>query len=311
MRRPSRFADIIGQRQVLEPLSILIASALHNGGALGHILLTGQPGLGKTSIARAITGETGGRLIEVMAAKLEDRAALLNLLLGARRGDVIFIDEIHALRQQTAESIYTAMEDFRLTLVIGEGERAEVVPRSLERFTLVGATTEAGRLLKPLRDRFTWIGQLDYYSEGEIVEIMRRAGARGFDDQALALIAQSSLGTPRRCLKLLEQCRAFMDAQGVPRCDLALAEQALRAFGVHPLGLSRVDLDILRVLRAAGLGVPRGVSALAAQLNIAENVITEMHEPILLRLGLIARTGRGRMLTSAGQRYLEDLNERA
>lgn len=305
--RPNTFAQIVGQRQVIEPLQILIAAARHSGKSLGHILFVGPPGLGKTTLARAIAAETGGRLVEVMGPKLDDRAALLNLLLGARDRDVIFIDEIHALRRETAESIYTAMEDFRAGLVIGEGERAEIVQRDLARFTMVGATTEAGRIPKPMLDRFSWIGELQYYSEGEIVEVLRRQKSAVTDDRALAMIANHAIGTPRRALRLLQHVMAFAGARETGEIGVGVVIAALRAFAVNPLGLSAVEVDILRALQHAGLGVPRGVAAIASQLNLSENVIVEVHEPVLLRLRLIARTGRGRMLTSAGQAYLEAL----
>lgn len=300
----TKFKDIIGQRQVIGPLKIMIAAAKRENRALGHILLVGPPGLGKTTIARAIAGETGGKLVEVMAAKLDDRAAILNLLLGASDGDVIFIDEIHALRRETAESIYTAMQDFVVSLVIGEGERADVVRRQLARFTLVGATTEAGRILKPMRDRFSWVGELDYYSEDELALMLDHTNC---SVEALYAIAGHSLGTPRRALKLMQNCRDFMLSIDAQVMTVNAVHGALRAFGVYPLGLSAVEISILRMLLAAGLGVPRGITAVAAQLNLAQNVIEETHEPTLLRLGLISRTGRGRMLTAAGAQYLQEL----
>lgn len=306
--RPDSFNQIIGQRQVIDPLRIMIAAAKAENRALPHVLLVGAPGLGKTTIARAIANETGGRLHEMMAAKLDDRASLLNVMLGAADNDVIFLDEIHALKRETAESIYTAMEDCRMSLVIGEGEHATVVQRQLAKFTLVGATTEAGRILKPMRDRFRWRGELTFYSEAEIVQVLQRESRR-FTPEAASVIARRALGTPRIALRLAQQCLDYAAAAGVEGAvSGGVALSAMQVFGVLPLGLSAGDAAILRELKAAGIGKARGVNALASALSIAENVIEEMHEPVLLRMGLIARTGKGRMITPAGLQYLEDLN---
>lgn len=304
-RVDAAFTDIIGQRHVVDPLRVLCAVAVKQDQPPPHILLTGPPGLGKTTLAERVAQATGGRLVSVIGHNISDMAALLNLLLGAEHGDIIFIDEIHALGAKTVESIYTAMQDGTLDIVIGEGEHSATTRRELEPFCLIGATTEAGLLLKPLRDRFKYIGQLDFYSEDELVSILKLQDmSEAFTDNALHVLARRSAGVPRRALGLLEVAHNYCIATG-KQGGLASTCEAMKLFRVRPLGLTDLDVTVLRTLAEHGT---MGVASLASHLNVARNVVELAHEPLLLRLGLIARYSRGRTITKLGRQYLEDLD---
>lgn len=296
------FSDVIGQAAVVDPLRVLCAAAIRAGEPPPHMLLTGPPGLGKTTLAERVAKATGGRLVQTIGHNINDMASLLNLLLGAEEGDIIFIDEIHALSSKVVESIYTAMQDGVLDLVMGEGEYTVTTRRELEPFCLLGATTEAGMLLKPLRDRFRFTGQLDYYSEAEIVQILRNADDL-FTDNALHLLARRATGVPRKALGLLDMATKYCEATGKPG-SLPSAAEAMSLFGIMPLGLSRLDIQILRSLEKHGV---LGIGSLASHLNVATNVVEHAHEPLLLRLGLVARQSRGRIITHKGRAYLSDL----
>ncbi len=305
--RPKRLAEIIGQTRVREQLSLVLEGAMRRGRAPDHVLLSGPPGLGKTTFAMIIAAELGAQLRITSGPAIErsgDLAAILSTL-GER--DVVFIDEIHRLARPAEEMLYLAMEDFRVDVVVGKGPGATAIPLEIAPFTLVGATTRAGLLPAPLRDRFGFTAHLDFYEPAELEVIVRRSA----DLLGVALrgdgaeeIARRSRGTPRIANRLLRRVRDYAEvrADGVVTRDLARA--ALELYEVDEEGLDRLDRAVLGALVIRFGGGPVGLSTLAVAVGEEAETVEVVAEPFLVRSGLMARTPRGRVATAAAWQHL-------
>jgi len=306
--RPQQMAEMVGQREVGERLAIAIDAAKKRGEPLGHILFDGPPGLGKTTFARCIPNEMGASLQIANGAGLNAPKDLLPYLTNVSAGSVLFIDEIHRIQRSVEEHLYTAMEDFRIDIVLGEGVNARTLNMPLKHFTLIGATTRAGLLSAPLRDRFQIREHLNFYAVDELTEIVRRNAAKlsaGIDDEAAVLVAGRSRGTPRVANNLLRWLRdyAISKADGHINCDVA--EAALKMAGVDKLGLGPQERKYLETLIRVFSGGPAGLGALAHTMNIAADTLSDDVEPFLLRSELIVRTPRGRMATVRAFEHLQ------
>ena len=305
--RPQVLAEFVGQKASRENLSIFIQAAKHRGEALDHVLLHGPPGLGKTTLAQIVARELGVGFRATSGPVIQRAGDLAAILTNLQPRDVLFIDEIHRLQPAIEEVLYPAMEDFQLDLIIGEGPAARSVRIDLAPFTLVGATTRAGLLATPLRDRFGIPLRLIFYTPEELQQIV----ARGAEKLGFALtadgareIARRSRGTPRVAGRLLRRVRDFAHVQGNTPVDKALADAALRRLEVDPIGLDAMDRRYLRRIAEHHSGGPVGVETLAAALAEARDTLEDVIEPYLIQEGLILRTSRGRMLGERGWRHL-------
>jgi holliday junction DNA helicase RuvB len=305
--RPKRLTDFTGQVRVREQLSLILQSALRRGRPPDHVLLAGPPGLGKTTIAMIVAAELSTPLRITSGPAIERSGDLAAVLSTLSEGEVLFIDEIHRLARPAEEMLYLAMEDFRVDVVIGKGPGATAIPLEIAPFTLVGATTRAGLLPAPLRDRFGFTAHLDFYSPGELEIIIRRsAGLLGvtLTDEAAVELSTRSRGTPRIANRLLRRVRDYAEvrADGVVTGDIA--RTALELYEVDFRGLDRLDRGVLEaVVRRFG-GGPVGLSTLAVALGEEAETVEVVAEPFLVRCGLLARTPRGRVATAAGWSHL-------
>jgi Holliday junction DNA helicase RuvB len=305
--RPQRLADFVGQEQARGNLSVFIEAARARHEALDHVLFVGPPGLGKTTLAQIVARELGVNFRATsgpVIAKAGDLAALLTNL---EERDVLFIDEIHRLSPAVEEVLYPAMEDFQLDLIIGEGPAARSVKLDLQKFTLVGATTRAGLLTNPLRDRFGIPVRLNFYSVAELEQIVNR-GARVLGMKVTAdganEIARRSRGTPRIAGRLLRRVRDFASVAGAAAVDRAVADKALAALEVDAAGLDAMDRRYLNTIAVSYGGGPVGVDTLAAALSEPRDAIEDIIEPYLIQCGFLQRTPRGRLITSHAFRHL-------
>ncbi|GAA1818669.1 Holliday junction branch migration DNA helicase RuvB [Planosporangium flavigriseum] len=305
--RPRSLDELVGQDRVREQLELLLHSALRRGAPPDHILLSGSPGLGKTTMAMIVAGELGVGLRITSGPAIERAGDLAAVLTSIGPGDVLFIDEIHRMARPAEELLYSAMEDFRVDVVVGKGPGATAIPIDLEPFTLVGATTRAGLLTGPMRDRFGFVGHLEFYEPAELERIVRRSarilGVPITDDGA-AEVAGRSRGTPRIANRLLRRVRDYAEvrADGVVTGDAARA--ALRVYDVDERGLDRLDRAVLKALVESFGGGPVGLSTLAVAVGEQPDTVEEVCEPFLLREGLLARTPRGRVATAGAWRHL-------
>lgn len=303
--RPKVMADYIGQEKVKENLSVYIAAAKQRGEALDHVLLYGPPGLGKTTLAHIIAAEMGVQIKLTSGPAIERSGDLAAILTNLNEGDVLFIDEIHRLNHSVEEILYSAMEDYALDIIVGKGPNARNIRFSLKQFTLIGATTRAGLLASPLRDRFGIINRLEMYTPAELERIVTRsASALGIsiEREAAAEIAKRSRGTPRIANRLLKRVRDFSAVKGNSAVTLADAKFALERLEIDSLGLDETDRNLLRALIEKFGGGPTGLETLAATINEDVNTIEDVYEPYLLQLGFIARTPRGRICLKGGYR---------
>jgi Holliday junction DNA helicase RuvB len=305
--RPQRLADFVGQQQARANLGVFIEAARKRKEALDHVLFVGPPGLGKTTLAQIVSRELGVNFRGTsgpVIAKAGDLAALLTNL---EERDVLFIDEIHRLNPAVEEILYPAMEDFQLDLIIGEGPAARSVKIDLAPFTLVGATTRAGLLTNPLRDRFGIPIRLNFYSEGELEDIVNR-GARvlgiGMTADGANEIARRARGTPRIAGRLLRRVRDFAAVAGATSIDRAVADRALGALEVDAAGLDAMDRRYLTMIAENYGGGPVGIETIAAALSEPRDAIEEIIEPFLIQKGFVQRTPRGRLLTGHAFRHL-------
>ncbi|HHV65828.1 MAG TPA: Holliday junction branch migration DNA helicase RuvB [Peptococcaceae bacterium] len=305
--RPSRLQDYIGQTRVKENLQVFIQAAQSRGEALDHVLLYGPPGLGKTTLANIIATEMGVNIRTTSGPAIERPGDLAALLTTLEPRDVLFIDEIHRLSRTAEEVLYSAMEDNCLDIVIGKGPSARSIRLSLSPFTLIGATTRAGQLTSPLRDRFGVICRLEYYSTDELLEIVGRASRIlkvNLSPDGAQEIAKRSRGTPRVANRLLKRVRDFAQFWGSKIIDLEVASRALDKLEVDPLGLDSLDKKILLTIIQKFEGGPVGLDTLAATVGEEAETLEDVVEPFLLQKGFLQRTPRGRLLTGEAYKHL-------
>ncbi|AJK68997.1 MAG: Holliday junction branch migration DNA helicase RuvB [Corynebacterium marinum] len=305
--RPRSLDEFIGQHKVREQLSLVLAGARNRGVTPDHVLLSGPPGLGKTTMAMIIAQELNTNLRMTSGPALERAGDLAAMLSNLMEGDVLFIDEIHRIARPAEELLYMAMEDFRIDIIVGKGPGATSIPLELPTFTLVGATTRSGMLTGPLRDRFGFTAQMEFYDVEDLTRVVTRAARIldvATDPDAAVEIASRSRGTPRIANRLLRRVRDFAEVNGDGHIDLAAAQGALEVFDVDELGLDRLDRAVLSALVRGHGGGPVGVNTLAVAVGEEPGTVEEVCEPYLVRAGLIARTGRGRVATASAWRHL-------
>ena len=305
--RPKTLDEYIGQEEHRENLRVFVRAAKKRGGHLDHVLISGPPGLGKTTLALILANELGVAAHTTAGPAIEHKGALAGMLTKLEPRDILFVDEIHRLTPIVEENLYPAMEDFKIDLVTGDGPHATTIPLSLQPFTLVGATTRTGLITGPLQSRFGIIIRLDFYSPENLAEIVRRSARLlgiGVADAAALEIARRSRGTPRIANRLLRRARDFAEVADLPEVDVATARLALDRMGVDKAGLDEMDRRLLSILIDYYDGGPTGIETLAAALAEPRDTIEDVHEPYLLREGLLARTPRGRVATRRAYEHL-------
>ena len=304
--RPQRLEDYIGQDKVKQNLKIFIEAAKSRGESLDHVLFYGPPGLGKTTLAGIVANEMGVHLKVTSGPAIEKPGEIAGLVNNLQEGDVLFIDEIHRLNRQVEEVLYPAMEDFAIDILVGKGQAARSIRLELPRFTLVGATTRAGMLTAPLRDRFGVVNRLDFYTKEELATIVRNSAhvlEIEIDEQGAVEIARRSRGTPRLANRLLKRVRDFAQVKYDGRITQEVAEDALDHLEVDGMGLDQTDRTILRIMMETFEGKPVGLDTLAAAVGEDSGTIEDVYEPYLIQNGLIQRTPRGRMVTKAAYEH--------
>jgi Holliday junction DNA helicase RuvB len=305
--RPRTFADYVGQEQIVDNLRIAIDAAARRGEPLEHVLFSGPPGLGKTTLANLIARATGGALRPTSGPTLEKPKDLVGILTSLDAGDVLFIDEIHRLGTVVEEYLYPAMEDFQIDFIVDRGAYAKNIKLPLKRFTLVGATTRAGMLSAPLRDRFGIVHHLAYYEPAELQRIAERSARVldiAMDTEGARTIAQRSRGTPRVANRLLRRVRDFAEVRADGVITAEVADEALRREGVDARGLDRLDRAYLDTIANQYGGGPVGINAIAATLTEDVETLEDVVEPYLLKIGFVQRTAQGRKTTPAALAHL-------
>ncbi|NLK51827.1 MAG: Holliday junction branch migration DNA helicase RuvB [Syntrophomonadaceae bacterium] len=305
--RPARLSDYIGQPGVKKRLGIALKAAQKRGEPLEHLLLFGPPGLGKTTLAHIISREMGSNLVTSSGPAIERSGDLMGILTNLQEGDIMFIDEIHRLPRPVEEFLYSAMEDFQLDFVVDKGAFAKTIKVTLKPFTLVGATTRAGLVSAPMRERFGLVYHLDFYPPEDLTVIIQRSSRiLGIEIDAASAreIAERARGTPRIANRLLKRVRDYAEVLGNGYIDQEITQKSLHLEGIDPAGLDAIDLALLRTMVQIYKGGPVGIDSLAATLNEEVDTLQEVVEPYLLKRGFIIRTPSGRRITELGLAHL-------
>ena len=306
--RPSHFSDYVGQDKLKNKLGILIESAKNRGDSIDHILLYGPPGLGKTTIAKVIANDLGTNLKTTSGPILDRVGDMAAILMSLKDNDILFIDEIHRLNRSIEELLYSAMEDRKVDLIIGKGPTAKSVEIKLAKFTLIGATTNSSLLTAPLRDRFGFTHRVEFYNNNELLNIVNRnASLLGltFEKEAAILVAKISRGTPRIANRFLKRIRDYVDVNNLDIVRQKDVESVLKMMDVDDLGLEAMDREILNILIDKYSGGPVGIEAIASVLGENRKTIESVHEPYLVKIGLIERTKNGRLVTAFGYKHMK------
>jgi Holliday junction DNA helicase RuvB len=305
--RPRDFANYIGQENLKQNLQLAIDAATKRGEPIDHVLLYGPPGLGKTTMAVVIANEMGSNIRVTSGPAIERAGDLASLLTNLQDGDILFIDEIHRLNRSVEEVLYSAMEDFKLDIMLGKGPSARSMRLDLPKFTIIGATTRAGSLAAPLRDRFGMVHRLEFYNHDEIKQIIERAAKIlkvKIDSQAAADLSQRSRLTPRIANRLLKRTRDYADVNGDGIIDTSITTASLKLLDIDELGLDSSDRMILNAIIDSHSGGPVGVETLAALTAEERSTIEDFYEPYLMQIGLLERTPRGRKVTPKAYKHL-------
>lgn len=305
--RPEYLREYIGQKELREKLEVTLDAAKARYEAVEHVLFYGPPGLGKTTLSHVIANEMNAKIYATSGPALQRTRDLMGILTNLKEGDILFIDEIHRLSATIEEFMYPAMEDFKVDFVVDKGAFAKVINVPLKRFTLVGATTRAGMLSAPLRDRFGLYYHIDFYPPEDLKEIVIRSAKLlevRIDLEAAEVIAKRSRGTPRVANRLLRRVRDYAEVKADGAISAAIARKALDAEGIDSLGLDYLDRKLLRIIMEYYKGGPVGIETLAATLNEEADILVDMVEPYLLKIGFVQRTRRGRMASAEAAKHL-------
>jgi holliday junction DNA helicase RuvB len=305
--RPKTLHEFVGQKRVANQLDLLLSAARNRNSPADHVLLSGPPGLGKTTLAMIIASEMNAPIRITSGPAIQHAGDLASILSSLVEGEILFLDEIHRMSRPAEELLYLAMEDFRVDVIVGKGAGATAIPLELPHFTLVGATTRAGLLPSPLRDRFGFTAQLDFYEDAELSVIVKRsASLMGIEisESAIQELGSRSRGTPRVANRLLRRVRDYAQVHSNGKVDIKEAKAALELYEVDAIGLDRLDLAVLETLAKRFNGGPVGISTLAMAIGEEAETIESLAEPFLVRMGFISRTPRGRIATPAGFAHL-------